>query len=44
LIIVAEAEVTQDAVAYLNRLRSEFKIPVFYSRIDRETGQLSDPI
>lgn len=44
LVIVAEAEVTQDAVGYLNKLRSEFKIPVFYARIDRQTGQLSDTI
>lgn len=44
LIIVAEAEVTQDAAAYLNKLRSDFKVPVYYARIDRQTGQLSDTI
>lgn len=44
LVIVAEAEATQDAVDYLTKLRSDFSIPIHYARIDRDTGQLSDLI
>lgn len=40
LIIVSEAAVTKDAADYLKNLRDSFGLPLFYSQIDRETGQL----
>lgn len=44
LVIVAEAVPTQDAIEYLQKLRSDFSIPVHYARIDRSTGRLDDLI
>ena len=44
LVIVAEAVPTQDAIEYLQKLRSDFSIPVHYARIDRSTGRLDNLI
>lgn len=40
LLIVAEAEVTDDASSYLQKLRDEFGIPVNYGCINGKTGEL----
>lgn len=42
LVVVAEAEPTEDASAYLRKLRNDFGIPVYYSKIDRLNGRLGD--
>ena len=44
LVIVAEAVPTQDAIDYMQKLRSDFNIPIYYARIDRNTGSLDDLI
>jgi len=40
LIVVAEAKSTEDGRAYMTKLREKFGIPVFYSQIDGDTGEL----
>lgn len=42
LIIVSEAAITTDASNYLKKLRERFQLPMYYSQIDRTTGQLGD--
>lgn len=40
LVIVGQCPATKSAILYLSRLRREFGIPVYYGRIDRESGKL----
>lgn len=42
LVIVAEAEPTEDGKAYLSKLKNDFNLPVFYSQVDGETGALGE--
>jgi len=41
LVIVAEAKLTRDAASYLEKLRAQFQLPIYYKQIDRATGGLT---